>query len=668
MSTVANSPPPGRGTVFVSSPGRPADGSSSDTPTSHDGSAAFAAADEGPPAELVEHPRYKVLDKLGEGGMGVVYRAEHRVMGRVVVLKVLNTGVTASPVAVDRFHREVRLASRLNHANIVTAFDADEAGGLHFLVMEFVEGKSLDQVVRARGPLPAALACECARQAAVGLQHAHEKGMIHRDIKPHNLMLTSSGQVKILDFGLARVAQADGTDPASVTAQVLTQAHTLVGTPDFLSPEQARSAVGLDARSDLYSLGCTLYYLLAGRAPFAAAGAYAKMIAHVRDPIPDVTAARPDVPPGVAAVVAKLMAKRPEDRYQTAAEVATALLPFAAGGNGGALETPAPPPADEPADSAWVEANDPDLPALALEAEYADPDDATPVAVPRRAARPSAPPARGRRLKTAALVALVVGGLAAGAVAIQRHKANPGSARKEPAAGQEGLEVAPFPHTPSKPRSPASAPPPAPKVAHPPKPVEVAPPVPQGRKKHLLLVVPNDFQFAEYALVTDVLKAHGAQVQVVGAEKAPLDGYRYAAGVKTYVKAISPDHAMKDLTHAVLDATDALIVLSGDNGPFGPKGSAGPEFVRVVKRMLQKRIVGAAGSAIPLLGAWGLLESHEVSVYAARPTALEKLRVKRVSAEAQVVIDLPLVTAGDYAHTRAMVEEVLKAIPEHHAK
>jgi serine/threonine protein kinase len=147
--------------------------------------------------------------------MGVVYKAEHRVMGRTVALKVLSLEtITSHPAAIDRFRREVHLASRLSHPNIVTAYDADEAGGLHFLVMEYVDGLSLDRVVHDRGPLPVTMACTMIRQAAIGLQHAHEKGMVHRDIKPHNLMVTKTGEVKILDFGLARVATADGVDQA----------------------------------------------------------------------------------------------------------------------------------------------------------------------------------------------------------------------------------------------------------------------------------------------------------------------------------------------------------------------------------------------------------------------------------------------------------------------
>ncbi len=283
----------------------------------------------GPYAPLVNHPRYQILGKLGAGGMGVVFKAEHRMMGRTVALKVLNSRMTATEGAVERFRREVRLASRLGHPNIVTAFDADEAGGLHFLVMEYVEGVSLDKLVERKGPLAVPMACHFIRQAALGLQHAHEKGMVHRDIKPHNLMVTKKGQVKILDFGLARIAMTDGPEATSGTAARMTAPELVVGTPDFLSPEQARNSAGVDIRADLYSLGCTLYYLLVGNPPFGGSNAFEKMIAHVQEAPPSVSMIRRDVPAEVHDILMKLLAKHPDDRYQTPSELASALLPLA---------------------------------------------------------------------------------------------------------------------------------------------------------------------------------------------------------------------------------------------------------------------------------------------------------------------------------------------------
>ncbi len=214
----------------------------------------------GLPPELLNHPRYRVLALLGAGGMGAVYKAEHRLMERLVALKVMAARLLGNAAMVERFRREVKAAARLAHPNIVTAHDAEQAGDLHFLVMEYVEGTDLARVVAERGPLPVGEACDYVRQAAMGLQHAHEHGMIHRDIKPHNLMLTPQGTVKMLDFGLARLAGEAGSQPGGGTAQ-----GTVLGTVDYMAPEQADDAHQADIRSDIYSLGCTLYHLLSGR-------------------------------------------------------------------------------------------------------------------------------------------------------------------------------------------------------------------------------------------------------------------------------------------------------------------------------------------------------------------------------------------------------------------
>ncbi len=303
------------------------------------GPAAVPAADPVPPA-LAGHPRYRVLGLLGAGGMGAVYKAEHLRMERLVALKVISPALTGRPEMVERFHREVKAAARLAHPNIVTAYDADQAGDTHFLVMEYVEGTSLDQKVRQGGPLPVAEACEYARQCALGLQHAFERNMAHRDVKPHNLMLTPDGQVKVLDFGLARFVQEATTAragpapapgvTAGPAAAALTETGTLMGTADFIAPEQATDPAQADVRADVYSLGCTLYYLLAGHPPFPEGTALDKLTAHCeRAPTP-LTELRRDVPPALARVVERMMAKAPARRYQAPAEVAEALTPFVA--------------------------------------------------------------------------------------------------------------------------------------------------------------------------------------------------------------------------------------------------------------------------------------------------------------------------------------------------
>jgi serine/threonine protein kinase/Leucine-rich repeat (LRR) protein len=273
---------------------------------------------------------YVLLEKLGEGGMGAVFKARNWKLGKTVALKLIRKEKLTHPEAFKRFQREIRVAAQLDHPNVVHAYDADEADGTCFFVMEHVEGTDLHQRVRQRGPLPVLRACEYVRQAALGLQHAHEHGLVHRDIKPHNLLLTErvgagpqvhGPLVKVADLGLARVrASEDGNSNTPLTEQGL-----LLGTCDYLAPEQAADAHGVDIRADLYSLGCTLYFLISGRVPFPGKSIPIKLILH-RDaePVP-LEQLRADVPPEVAAVVRKLMAKGPKDRFQTPAELATVL-------------------------------------------------------------------------------------------------------------------------------------------------------------------------------------------------------------------------------------------------------------------------------------------------------------------------------------------------------
>jgi tRNA A-37 threonylcarbamoyl transferase component Bud32/tetratricopeptide (TPR) repeat protein len=291
-------------------------------PTRPDAAGVAVAADlTEVPAPLRDHPRYRVLRLLGRGGMGAVYLAEHRHMARLVALKVIKPSLLEDGVAVQRFRQEVRTVARLWHPNIVQADDADQAGELHFLVMEYIEGQSLHEYVEARGPLPAAEACDYARQAALGLQHAHERGLTHRDVKPHNLMRTPAGQIKILDFGLAGVAGEREAPSAALTG-----AGAALGTADYMAPEQARDAHAVDVRADVYALGCTLYHLLAGQPPFPGPGtSVEKMLRHATARPAPLSRLRADLPAGLEAVVARMMAREPADRYQTPAEVAAAL-------------------------------------------------------------------------------------------------------------------------------------------------------------------------------------------------------------------------------------------------------------------------------------------------------------------------------------------------------
>jgi serine/threonine-protein kinase len=285
--------------------------------------------------------QYRILDQLGRGGMGRVYKAEHQTMGRVVALKVLAPSILQTSRAQDLFLREVRAVAQLVHPNIVTAFDANEVGGRYFLVLEYVDGPNLEQLVRRQGPLPADVACDYVRQIADGLQCAHNLGMVHRDIKPANLLVQTRGRapgspglVKISDFGLARLhaSHAGPTPGASHPGTILTRDNTVMGTPDYLSPEQSRNLHKADIRSDLYSLGCTFYFLLTGQVPFPGGGTLDKLIRHSTESPPPVSAFRQDVPEPVLAIVARLMAKHPRERFQTPAELAEALQPYALSG------------------------------------------------------------------------------------------------------------------------------------------------------------------------------------------------------------------------------------------------------------------------------------------------------------------------------------------------
>ncbi len=270
--------------------------------------------------------QYELQGVIGRGGMGKVYKARHRKLDRIVALKVLPESSFKEPMAIKRFEREIRAAGRLKHPNVVQALDADEVDGTHFLVMEFIDGTDLGKITKVNGPLPIDHACNLTFQAAQGLQAIHESGLVHRDIKPSNLIVDSSGTVHILDLGLALL----GLDQES--SHELTSTDQIMGTVDYIAPEQAMDTHNVDIRADIYSLGCTLFHLLTGKPPYRndnRSNAFKTMTAHANEPIPDIRSLREDVSSELAQVVEQLLAKNPDDRPQSPAEVSELLASFA---------------------------------------------------------------------------------------------------------------------------------------------------------------------------------------------------------------------------------------------------------------------------------------------------------------------------------------------------
>ncbi len=291
------------------------------------------------PAELANHPDYEIVRELGQGGMGAVFLAHNRILGRDEALKVIGPEIIESPGVFDRFLREIRAVAKLQHPNIVTAHAAFRCGASLVFAMEYVEGLDLARMVMAKGPVPSRHACYFVHQAALGLQHAHEAGMVHRDIKPSNLMLThkaGKAVIKVLDFGLAKAGSeqnVQGAVPAAANIDLrvatgLTLPGEMLGTPDFIAPEQIANSQRADIRADIYSMGCTMYYLLSGRPPFQSASMRDTLRAHHRTEAPLLHVLRPEVPPELTALVAKMMAKEPDRRFQSPSDVATALVPF----------------------------------------------------------------------------------------------------------------------------------------------------------------------------------------------------------------------------------------------------------------------------------------------------------------------------------------------------
>jgi serine/threonine protein kinase len=274
------------------------------------------------PSELRQHHRYEVIRLLADGGMGSVYLARHRIIGNMVALKTIKPELMTDRDTVDRFLREARIAGRLDHKNIARVLDAEHLGDGLFIAMEYVPGKTLAQLVAASGPFYFSDACDCICQAALGIEHATSQGVVHRDIKPQNLMLISStSTVRILDFGLGRMVDERRSRAG------LTKEGDMLGTPHYMAPEQARDPRSADVRSDIYSLGCTFYFLLAGRPPFEGQSVLELLNKHEFDSPPPITSLRGDIPRDVGELLSRMLAKHPNDRPQSPKEVLAALLP-----------------------------------------------------------------------------------------------------------------------------------------------------------------------------------------------------------------------------------------------------------------------------------------------------------------------------------------------------
>ena len=264
--------------------------------------------------------RYVLLDLIGQGGMGRVYLARDTRLNRRVALKILSPERVSNPRAIARFQREARVGAQLQHENLVRIYDFGESNGRYFLVMEYIEGKTIGTLISEHGQMPPATAVRLARQVALGLEHAHLKGLIHRDVNPYNVLVTRDGTAKLADLGLA----IDLSEEDHVTREGAT-----VGTFDYVAPEQARHSHSADIRSDIYSLGCTIYHMCTGQVPFPSPSLPEKLFAHqALEPTP-LDQALPGFPEGLAAIVHRMMRKSPDERYATPMQVVQALEPYA---------------------------------------------------------------------------------------------------------------------------------------------------------------------------------------------------------------------------------------------------------------------------------------------------------------------------------------------------
>lgn len=559
------------------------------------------------PPELQDNPRYRVLGLVGVGGMGAVYKAEHRLMGRLVALKVISPAFLKNAAAVARFRGEFRATAMLSHPHVVTAFDADQAGDLHFLVMEFVEGLPLDRLVAQRGRLGVPLACRLIRQAAEGLQHIHEKKLVHRDIKPQNLMVGRQSHVKILDCGLTRsvldreagLIAAAAAEPANPHA---TTADMILGTPDYIAPEQCADARSADIRSDIYSLGCTLYFALTGQPPFPHGTLVEKLNAHSSATPPAIDATRDDVPPELNRILARMMAKDPAQRYQTPGELARDLAP---------LESePAPAlPTVPPAAEKLVDPLDLTFPAIANH----------PPAV-HRSKSPGV--TFGPRQLVATLLAC---GTALALLILAFPLANYLFSTNQQGAGQNDRQL----------------------VKH----------SPAGLPRRVLVVIPRyGLWYADFGNVKKALDAANVEVVIASSELKPSTTYVGSANGVAF-----PDVVLGE----PLDAQEfgAIIFVGYDTREYHPGPGLGDRVGQIIDDFQSRgRLVTAICTGQRVLAAHGALRDKQVAYanYAATAGAYNNCGASLVRTRVQR--DGQVITAAADTDAKAFVAEIVAAL------
>lgn len=576
------------------------------------------------PDELKNHPRYEILGRLGKGGMGVVYKAEHRVMRRTVALKVINQKLVRHQTAIERFRLEVRAAAKLSHPNIVIAHDAEQEGDLHYLVMEFVDGSDVAAQVKKAGPLPIRHACHFARQTALGLQHAHETGMVHRDIKPQNLMIARDGRVKILDFGLARLASEADIDP---DAAKLTKDGVMLGTPDYMAPEQIIDCRTADIRADIYSLGCTLHYMLAGEVPFPTGSVVDKMQAQLKQQPSSLLELRNEVPTELVAILQKMMAKDVDERYQTPAEVAADLRPFCQ------AKPPSPTPvAPTPATPIQLEAA-PEPDPLDLPADLIAP---LPVA--------SHPRKQSRRQDNFPKRALIVGGTVAmmllGLLLIWGGVQTFGTGgAADPVATDDPGE--------------------SPVVAEDESGKTGSVPIPVVESNHrILVVVPyRNFWGPDYHNVRKSLEDAGfSSIDVASSHSGQA-----TATTKDRSGGDDPAHVDLLLSHANVDDYSAVIFTGAwprQNLEFAENATHAGVAQRVIKEMLEKnKIVTAICGGTAVLANSGVLDRGSAASNENHPDNIKKMRSIEWR-DSPTVVSGNIITAGQDEDAGALVNEL----------